>query len=328
MSNSSSNGPRRMSIAIIFNLPNLKYMKSLIRKATLCAALSFAAITAFAADHVDSLLTCLHNPKSNYVFVIAHRADWRGAPENSIQGIENAIRMGVDMVEIDIQRTSDGQFVLMHDQTLDRMSTGRGRIADHTLKQIKQMRLRSGNGIKTRRAIPTLEEALLACRGRVLVNIDKGGDYIREILPIIQSTGTERQVIIKGKYALDRVKADYGDSKGMLYMPIVDMHDSTAVERGMEFAKKMRPVAFEICFNTEQQLDPAFVKLVLKSGSRVWINTLWDTLCAGHDDENALTEGLDKHWGWILDHHATMIQTDRPETLISYLKQRGRRKLK
>lgn len=304
------------------------YMKPSIRKAVLGAALLFASLATQAANHVDSLLSCLHNPKSDYVFVIAHRADWRGAPENSIQAIENSIRMGVDMVEIDIQRTADGQFVLMHDPTLDRMSTGKGRIADYTLEQIRQFRLRSGNAVKTRRAIPTLEEALLACRDRVLVNIDKGGDYIREILPIIQRTGTERQVIIKGKYALDRVKADYGDSKGMLYMPIVDMYDSTAVERGAEFAKKMHPVAFELCFKTEQELAPTFVNVVLKSGSRVWINTLWDTLCAGHDDENALIEGMDKHWGWVLDHHATMIQTDRPEMLINYLKQHGRRSLK
>ncbi len=303
-------------------------MKTLIKKTMLSAALLFAALAMQASNHVDSLLACLHNPKSDYVFVIAHRADWRGAPENSIQAIENAIRMGVDMVEIDIQRTADGEFVLMHDPTLNRTSTGKGRIADLTLEQIRKFRLRSGNGIKSRRAIPTLEEALLACRGRVLVNIDKGGDYIREILPVIQRTGTEKQVIIKGKYALDRVKADYGDSKGMLYMPIVDMTDSAAVARGVEFAKKMRPVAFEMCFRTERQLDPDFVNLVRKSGSRVWINTLWDTLCAGHDDENALTEGLDKHWGWVLDHHATMIQTDRPEMLISYLRQHGRRTLK
>ncbi len=303
-------------------------MKTLIKKTMLSAALLFAALAMQASSHVDSLLACLHNPKSDYVFVIAHRADWRGAPENSIQAIENAIRMGVDMVEIDIQRTADGEFVLMHDPTLNRTSTGKGRIADLTLEQIRKFRLRSGNGIKSRRAIPTLEEALLACRGRVLVNIDKGGDYIREILPVIQRTGTEKQVIIKGKYALDRVKADYGDSKGMLYMPIVDMTDSAAVARGVEFAKKMRPVAFEMCFRTERQLDPDFVNLVRKSGSRVWINTLWDTLCAGHDDENALTEGLDKHWGWVLDHHATMIQTDRPEMLISYLRQHGRRTLK
>ena len=51
------------------------------------------------------------------VLVIAHRADWRYASENSILAIENAIKMGVDIVEIDLKRTEDGQIVLMHDHT-------------------------------------------------------------------------------------------------------------------------------------------------------------------------------------------------------------------
>lgn len=52
-----------------------------------------------------------------------------------------------------------------------------------------------------------------------------------------------------------------------------------------------------------------------------------DSLCGGHDDENALLEGKDKHWGWILEHKATMIQTDRPQELIKYLEDKGLRKL-
>ena len=47
----------------------------------------------------------------------------------------------------------------------------------------------------------------------------------------------------------------------------------------------------------------------------------------GHDDENALIEGKDKHWGWILEHKATMIQTDRPQELIHYLEEKGLRDL-
>ena len=57
------------------------------------------------------------------------------------------------------------------------------------------------------------------------------------------------------------------------------------------------------------------------------MNPLWDSLCGGHDDENALLEGKDKHWGWILEHKATMIQTDRPQELIKYLEDKGLRKL-
>ena len=74
----------------------------------------------------------LHDKNSQYVFVIAHRGDWRNAPENSIQCIENAIAMGADMVELDIQQTKDNNFICMHDATLDRTSTGKGAIKHYT----------------------------------------------------------------------------------------------------------------------------------------------------------------------------------------------------
>lgn len=309
------------------NLFKMFYCNGRLAPFALLVALIMLPLASSAATHVDSLLECLHNPKSDYVFVIAHRADWRGAPENSVQGIENAIRMGVDMVEVDIQRTRDGHFIVMHDRTLDRTSTGKGRIADYTLAELGQFRLRSGNAIKSRRPIPTLEDVLAACKDRVLVNIDKGGDYIRDILPIIRRMGVERQVVIKGKFPVDKVRADYGANSDMLYMPIVDMYDSTAVATAKNFISGFRPVAYELNFRTEQQLDMKLVDSMRRSGSRIWINSLWDTLCAGHDDENALIEGKDRHWGWILGHHATMIQTDRPAELIEYLKRKGRRTL-
>ena len=146
-------------------------------------------LTAFsisAQTRTDKLLKNLHDNESKYIFVIAHRGDWRNAPENSLQSIEKAIAMKVDMIELDIQPTKDGNFICMHDETLDRTSTGKGPIKDYTTEELKKFVLRSGNGIKTRQPIPTLKEALNVCKGRILVNIDKGGTYIKEIMPIIQ----------------------------------------------------------------------------------------------------------------------------------------------
>lgn len=287
----------------------------------------FVACTISAQTRADSLLMNLHNSKSKYIFVIAHRADWRNAPENSLQGIEKAIEMKVDMVELDIQPTKDGNFICMHDDTLDRTSTGKGPVKNYTIDELKKMVLRSGNGIKTRQPIPTLKEALMACKDRILVNIDKGGTYIKEILPIIQECGMEKQVIIKGYYPVEKVKAEYGSTKGMLYMPIVNLWNKEAKSSIQAFIKGFKPVAYELCFKEENDPNLSSIDDIVKSGSRVWINTLWDTLCGGHDDENALLEGKDKHWGWILKHNATMIQTDRPQELIHYLEEKGLRNL-
>ena len=287
-------------------------------------------LTAFsisAQTRTDKLLKNLHDNESKYIFVIAHRGDWRNAPENSLQSIEKAIAMKVDMIELDIQPTKDGNFICMHDETLDRTSTGKGPIKDYTTEELKKFVLRSGNGIKTRQPIPTLKEALNVCKGRILVNIDKGGTYIKEIMPIIQECGMEKQVIIKGYYPVEKVKKEYGSNESMLYMPIVNLWDKEAVATIQTFIKNFTPIAYELCFKDDANPNLKIIDEIAKSGSRIWMNTLWDSLCGGHDDENALLESKDKHWGWMLKHKATMIQTDRPQELIHYLEEKGLRDL-
>lgn len=80
----------------------------------------------------------------NEILVVAHRADWRNAPENSLQGIQNCIDMGVDMVEIDLKKTKDGHLVVMHDRTINRTMTGKGKPEDYTLAELKAMYLKNG----------------------------------------------------------------------------------------------------------------------------------------------------------------------------------------
>lgn len=76
--------------------------------------------------------------QSNSVLVVSHRADWRNAPENSLQAIQNCIDMGVDIIEIDLKKTKDGHLILMHDKKIDRTTTGKGYPADYTLEELRQ----------------------------------------------------------------------------------------------------------------------------------------------------------------------------------------------
>ena len=64
----------------------------------------FCVAQSAATDRSDKIRDNMLNNKK-YVTVIAHRGDWRGAPENSLQGYQNCIDMGVDMIEIDLQKT-------------------------------------------------------------------------------------------------------------------------------------------------------------------------------------------------------------------------------
>lgn len=85
----------------------------------------------------------MKQPTSDYVFVVAHRGDWRHAPENSLQAIQNSIDMGADMVEIDVRRTKDSVFVLMHDDSIDRTTSGTGHVDEVTSRSCKTSQKKS-----------------------------------------------------------------------------------------------------------------------------------------------------------------------------------------
>ena len=159
----------------------------------------------FAQTNVDNILTKLKTCDESTVLVAAHRGDWRNYPENSLEGINSAIEMGVDIVELDLQCTRDSVLILMHDNTLDRTTTGKGDVSKYTLDEIRKLNLRNGCAIKTIHKIPTLEEALLLVKDKILVNLDKADRYFDMVVPLLEKTGTTKQVIMKGRKSVKEV---------------------------------------------------------------------------------------------------------------------------
>jgi glycerophosphoryl diester phosphodiesterase len=106
-------------------------------------------------------------------FVSAHRGGARvGFPENAIATFEDTLKHTPAILEVDPRRTRDGQIVLMHDATLDRTTTGTGRVADRTLDELRGLRLKDPRGDPTPHGIPTLDEALRWARGRTVLVLD------------------------------------------------------------------------------------------------------------------------------------------------------------
>ena len=94
------------------------------------------------ANRAEKILAEMNDPASDYVIVASHRGDWRNYPENSIPAIESVIRMGVDILEIDLKMTKDSVLVLSHDKTIDRMLNGKGLVSDFTLDSLKTFKLK------------------------------------------------------------------------------------------------------------------------------------------------------------------------------------------
>ena len=306
-----------------------------MRRLFLAFVLAATAFIASAESRTDKLLRELRDPKSNYVFVIAHRGDWRNFPENSLEAIESVIKMGVDIVELDVHRTADGELVVCHDKTIDRTTNGKGKISELTLDYIRTRNLRAGHKIVTRFKMPTLEEALDVCKGRILINIDKGINYYDQIMDMLVKRNMVDQVIIKSSKSAASMKEFFAQhDKNMLYMPVVNYNTKSWGKHEQLFNEYLTTdlpfIAFEMCWNGTLPNEKKVFNKVVKSGKRLWINSLWNSLCGGKADleDDAAIFNQDKTYGKILSYGTSMIQTDRPALLIDYLNKKGRHTLK
>jgi len=90
--------------------------------------------------------------------VWAHRGASGYAPENTLPAFALAVEQGADGVELDIQLTKDGQIVVIHDETIDRVSNGSGWVKDYTLSQLKKFNFNKTFPEYGFVTIPTLEE--------------------------------------------------------------------------------------------------------------------------------------------------------------------------
>ncbi|HEK19195.1 glycerophosphodiester phosphodiesterase family protein [Mucilaginibacter sp. 44-25] len=257
------------------------------------------------------------------VMVTAHRGDWRNAPENSLRAFENAAAMGVDMVELDLGKTRDSVLIIMHDQTIDRTTNGKGRPADYTLAELRKFGLKNGLGRVTRNHIPTFKEVMLALKGKpVMVNLDKSYPYYREAYAVLKETGTLKQAVFKAEVTYPMLHQRYGSLiDSITYMPVVNLDKADARANIKDYLQHMKPWAFELNFKSDTSSVLKDNKFITRTGARVWLNALWTSLNAGHEDDLAVEDGNTKDsWDWLINHGAAVIQTDRPKELLQYLR--------
>ncbi|MGM9950039.1 MAG: glycerophosphodiester phosphodiesterase [Lysinibacillus sp.] len=104
---------------------------------------------------------------------VAHRGATAYAPENTIAGFDLAVEMKADYIEIDLQRSKDGELVIIHDTTVDRTTDGTGKVGDLPLEQLRSLDAGSWKGAQfAGEQIPTLEEILDRYHGKIGILIE------------------------------------------------------------------------------------------------------------------------------------------------------------
>ena len=189
--------------------------------------------------------------------VWAHRGASGYAPENTLEAFRLAIEMGADGIELDVQFTKDRQLVVVHDETIDRVSNGQGKVAEYTLEELKQFTFNRTHPAYEDCRIPTLEEVLTLMKPTgMTVNIElKTGvnfyDGIEDsVLRLVDRLQMQEQVIYSSfnHYSIRKVKELCPDAHvGFLYA------DGTL--RMAEYAKENRAEALHPSVNNTQYVD-------------------------------------------------------------------------
>ncbi len=291
----------------------------------------------------------------DHVMIVAHRGGWMEGgkivhAENSIEGVLSAIGLGVEIVEIDVRKSKDGEYIVMHDSWLDRTTTCRGEVVQRTVAELKQCRLVvEGTGRETTESVPTLREMLAATKDRVLVNIDNKLDVedLAGIVAIARAMSMTEQVLIKQNLwnaekisQMKQLVAIMGED--VKFMPII-ADDAVQDVRFLETASKSFAAdAVEVInwhrgdekmTDTGGALFGARARAVAARGDwHLWVNTYsivnksGGYLAGGRGDKLAvLADAPEEAFGFWVDHGATIIQTDEPKAAIEWLETNGYR---
>lgn len=257
--------------------------------------------------------------------IIAHRGVWKNAPENSLLSIRRAIEAGHDVVEIDVRRTADGQFVLLHDETLQRTAGVNNQPEQMTLADLTLLPLRDRDGgpgnAFTDEMLPSLRDVFELTRDRIFIHLDiKRRHVIPEVLAYAKQMGVEKRVDVwsdlKTEEDLAWIRANIS-SQGVPFIARTHLEHEDW-RKQVKLALELKPLICEASFRDLSQVE-AIQDRFHEAGITLWVNTLNSVASQGFTD-SAAVENPDAIWGRLLKAGFSAIQTDEMAALRAYLK--------
>lgn len=134
--------------------------------------------------------------------ICAHRGAMQTHPENTVVGFKEAIRLGAQMIEFDVQLTKDNKLIIMHDETVDRTTNGSGFVNELTLSEIRKLDAGSWKSKAfAGEKVPTLKETLQIMPQNIWLNIHlKGNKKLgKETAKMVVSENRMHQAVIAGE---------------------------------------------------------------------------------------------------------------------------------
>lgn len=242
----------------------------------------------------------------NSVTVIGHRGNSSEAPENTVIAVKEAFALGADMVEVDVYLSRDGVPVVIHDETVDRTTNGKGSVSQLTVAQLKKLDAGSWKSLKyTHERIPTLAEVLQVAkaRGRLLLDLKTEG-MARTIAELVRKTDMAASRLAIGAWTVSQAK-DFAH-----YLPgsqILRTNDDIGGAH-KEFFEKQRARGIS-GFELGNNWSPEFVQAAHAHKMVVYAYTI--------NDEPTMRK--------LIEMGVDAIETDVPRMLLRLLKDMSKR---
>lgn len=234
--------------------------------------------------------------------VIAHRGSHLKFPENTLAAYEDAIKEGVDYVEIDLRTTKDGHLVIMHDESATRMTGKKGLIKDLNYSEIRDLKIKSTNKEDaTTYRIPDFKSVLNLCKGKINIYLDFKEADVEKTYRLIKEAGMQNNLVVY----LNK-EEQYGQWKKVApRIPLMaSLPENMNISQLNTLLDKKPVDIVDNAYNNET------VSLMHKRKIAVWV------------DVQSNDEGPDK-WEQSLKQGVDGLQTNHPEKLIEYLEEKG-----
>ncbi len=278
-------------------------------------------------NRVNNIKKALQN---NQVFIVSHRGRFGGCiVENTLEAFDLALKAGADIIEADIAKLADGEFVIFHDEKLDRITNQSGPIAERTYEEMKQIKLLNSIGEPSYRTVNTLDEFLEHFKDRCLINLDRCEPYLNEVYDKVRSYGMQKQILLKSPlHSSKSIEWLKSVKDEMIFIPIIYSDEQLVDLYNLLEVMNIQVVEVVADKQTRKVISKEFIEDMHQRGIKVWVNALTlscDTMIAGeHDDNMSLLESPDAGWGWLVERGVDIIQTDWVSELKDYLESIGK----
>jgi glycerophosphoryl diester phosphodiesterase len=182
--------------------------------------------------------------RARKVLRIGHRGACGHAPENTLASIEQAIALGCALTEVDVRQTADGQLILLHDESVDRTTNGKGLVAEMTLKDLRKLTCGGQQA-------PTLAEALRTADGTIGLILElKAEGLAHDVWKAVRTSGFAGPIIYASflHEELQEIhRVDPGAKTMVLFKqlpkdPAVEANKLHATHVGLRFDKATKPL--------------------------------------------------------------------------------------